>query len=192
MIKVSDAAQQYLKQLLEQQKQPGIAVRMFVTNPGTNEAETCLSYCRVNEELPSDKLIEFPDLRFFIDASSEKYLTDASIEYEESKTGGEIVIKAPNAKQTSATGDSVVDQITAVLETDVNPGLAQHGGFARLIKYDAKEQSATLAFGGGCQGCSQIDVTVKGYVEKTLLEKIPELKSIKDATDHSDLSHAYY
>ena len=192
MIKVSAASQKYLKALLEQQKQPGISVRVFITNPGTPEAETCLSYCRVNEELASDKLIEFADLRFFIDASSEKYLQDATIEYEESDAGGDIVIKAPNAKQASADGGTVQEQINAILENDINPGLAQHGGLARLVKYDEQEQSATLAFGGGCQGCSQIDVTVKGYVEKTLMDKIPEIKSIKDATDHSDLSHAYY
>ena len=47
-------------------------------------------------------------------------------------------------------------------------------------------------FGGGCQGCGMVDATLKGGVEKTLLEQLPQLAGVKDITDHSDRSHAYY
>ena len=50
---------------------------------------------------------------------------------------------------------------------------------------------AILEFGGGCQGCSAVDLTLKQGVEKTLMEKIPELSGVKDVTDHSDTSNAY-
>ena len=49
-----------------------------------------------------------------------------------------------------------------------------------------------LQFGGGCQGCSAVDMTLKGGVEKTLLEQIPQLAGVRDNTDHSDRSQAYY
>ena len=49
-----------------------------------------------------------------------------------------------------------------------------------------------LQFGGGCQGCGMVDVTLKDGIEKTLLEQIPELKSVKDSTDHSVDDNAYY
>jgi Fe/S biogenesis protein NfuA len=51
---------------------------------------------------------------------------------------------------------------------------------------------AVLRFGGGCQGCGQADVTLKEGVEKTLLSRLPELKGIRDVTDHSDSSNAYF
>jgi Fe/S biogenesis protein NfuA len=51
---------------------------------------------------------------------------------------------------------------------------------------------AILQFGGGCQGCSAVDQTLKGGVEKTLLEQIPQLTGVSDTTDHSDTSQAYY
>jgi Fe/S biogenesis protein NfuA len=51
---------------------------------------------------------------------------------------------------------------------------------------------AILSFGGGCQGCAQVDMTLKYGVEETLLKEIPELKGIKDVTDHSDTSNAFY
>jgi Fe/S biogenesis protein NfuA len=193
MIKVTTTAQKYLKDLLSKQDKPGMSVRVFITDPGTSKAETCLSYCRPNQELASDKLLEFNDLRFFIDAASVAYLQDASIDFVENDSGGEIVIKAPNAKMENITTESPINvQINYILDNDINPGLAEHGGFARLVEYDEQTHIAVLAFGGGCQGCSQIDATVKGYVEKTLMDKIPQLKGITDVTDHTDLSHAYY
>lgn len=51
---------------------------------------------------------------------------------------------------------------------------------------------ATLEFGGGCQGCLAVDVTLKSSVEKTLMERIPELKGVRDKTDHTVRDNAYY
>ena len=50
---------------------------------------------------------------------------------------------------------------------------------------------AILEFGGGCQGCSSVSLTLKEGVEKTLMEKIPSLKGVRDVTDHTDTSNAY-
>ena len=49
-----------------------------------------------------------------------------------------------------------------------------------------------LRFGGGCQGCGMVDVTLKDGVEKTLLEQIPQLKEVRDVTDHTVKENAYY
>ena len=55
-----------------------------------------------------------------------------------------------------------------------------------------KDKYVVLQFGGGCQGCGMVDVTLKEGIEKTLLEKIPELNGVKDITDHSENENAYY
>ena len=51
---------------------------------------------------------------------------------------------------------------------------------------------AVLKFGGGCQGCGMVDVTLKEGIEKTLLEKVPQLKRVTDETDHSVTENAYF
>ena len=51
---------------------------------------------------------------------------------------------------------------------------------------------AVLKFGGGCQGCASVDVTLKDGVERTLMEKLPQLEGVHDVTDHTDRSHSYY
>src|SRR3546814_13864267 len=68
------------------------------------------------------------------------------------------------------------------LQTEINPGLASHGGQVTLIDV-VEEGIAVLQFGGGCQGCGQADVTLKEGIEKTLLARIPELKGVRDVTD---------
>ena len=54
------------------------------------------------------------------------------------------------------------------------------------------ENIAVLQFGGGCQGCGMVDVTLKDGIEKTLIDQIPEVKAVKDLTDHSINDNAYY
>ena len=69
--------------------------------------------------------------------------------------------------------------------------LAAHGGEVSLIEV-TEDQFAVLRFGGGCQGCSAVDMTLKDGVEKTLLQQIPQLAGVRDTTDHTDRSQAYY
>jgi Fe/S biogenesis protein NfuA len=78
-----------------------------------------------------------------------------------------------------------------VLYNEINPGLAAHGGVVSLVEV-TPESEAVLQFGGGCQGCSAVDLTLKGSVETTLLERVPELSAVKDMTDHSVTENAYY
>jgi Fe/S biogenesis protein NfuA len=68
--------------------------------------------------------------------------------------------------------------------------LASHGGQVSLV--EVSDQQAVLRFGGGCQGCSMLNVTLRDGVEKTLLERLPELKGVRDVTDHTDTANAYY
>ncbi len=63
--------------------------------------------------------------------------------------------------------------------------------FVSLVEFN-NENEAVLQFGGGCQGCGMVDVTLKDGIEKTLIEQIPEVKAVKDLTDHSIDDNAYY
>lgn len=83
------------------------------------------------------------------------------------------------------------DKINYILYNEVNPGLAAHGGEVSLVEV-TDDGYAILRFGGGCQGCSAVDLTLKNGVEVALMDKLPELKGIRDITDHTDRTQAYY
>ena len=190
-ITITDSAQTYLNGLLEKQKVEGIGVRLFVSQPGTTYAETCLAYCRPGEEKPGDECVECDGFNAHLDQPSLPYLEGALVDFVADKLGGQLTIKAPKAKQPAIAFDGPVEQqIVEILTTEINPSLAAHGGEVRLIKVE--EEFAILQFGGGCQGCSAVDMTLKDGVEKTLLEQIPELRGVRDVTDHTQREKAYY
>ena len=110
--------------------------------------------------------------------------------FAEDKFGGQLTIRAPNSRLPNINDDSPVeDKVNYLLYNEINPSLASHGGVVSLS--EMSDGFAVLEFGGGCQGCSAVDLTLKEGVEKTLMEKIPELKGVRDVTDHTDTSNAY-
>lgn len=192
MIEISAAAQSYLQELLSKQEDGDVAIRVFVAQPGTAQAETCIAYCRPGEEQEGDVAVQYEGFRAWFEGRSEPYLVDAVVDYSEDQMGGQLTIKAPNARVPSVGPDSPLeDRVNYVLYNEINPGLAAHGGVVSLVEI-TPEKAAVLQFGGGCQGCSAVDITLKHSVETTLLERIPELSSILDQTDHSVTENAYY
>ncbi len=188
---ITDSAQEYLAELLAKQDCDGIAIRMFVANPGTPQAETCIAYCRPGEEQEGDVKVELEKISAFFEERSLPFLEDAKVDYSPDRMGGQLTIRAPNSKMPQVNDDSPIeDRINYVLYNDINPGLASHGGNVSLREY-TEDHFAVLEFGGGCQGCSAVDMTLKEGVEKTLMEKIPGLAGVRDVTDHTDTSHAY-
>lgn len=191
-ITITEAAHDYLAELLEKQNTTGIGIRVFITQPGTPYAETCIAYCKPGEEKPDDVAIALKRFTAWIDGVSEPFLEDALVDYATDRMGGQLTIKAPNAKVPMVNEDSPLNErINYYLQTEINPGLASHGGQVTLIDV-VEEGIAVLQFGGGCQGCGQADYTLKEGIEKTLLERIPELKGVRDVTDHSNRENAYY
>ncbi len=189
-ITITESAQKYLADLLAKQDCEGIGIRMFVSDPGTPKAETCIAYCRPGEEKEDDTVMELDGFKAHFGQRSLPFLEDAKVDYSDDKFGGQLTIRAPNSRMPQVNDDSPVeDKINYVLHNDVNPGLASHGGMISLE--EVVDDVAILRFGGGCQGCGMVDVTLKEGVEKTILEKIPELKGIRDVTDHSDRSQSY-
>lgn len=189
---ITESAQEYLLGLLSKQNCEGIGIRMFVSNPGTAQAETCIAYLRPGEEKEDDVRVPLNGFDAWFESKSIPYLDEAKVDYSPDRMGGQLTIRAPNSKMPKITDDSSLeDKINYVLFNEVNPGLASHGGNVSLVEV-TDDQYAVLKFGGGCQGCSAVDLTLKEGVEKTLIEKVAGLKGVKDATDHTDTSQAYY
>ena len=77
-----------------------------------------------------------------------------------------------------------------MIDKKINPGLAMHRGFVSLL--EVKENIAYISFGGGCQGCGLIDVTMKQGVEVTIQEAVPQIKQVLDTTDHTGGTNPYH
>ena len=192
MIEITESAQDYLVELLSKQDTPDIGIRIFITDPGTPTAETCLAYCKPGEEQEDDERVDYGRFICWVDQRSIPFLEEALVDYAADRMGGQLTIKAPNSKVPKVSDDSPLeDKVNYILHSQVNPGLAAHGGMVNLVEL-VDEEIAILQFGGGCQGCGMVDMTLKDGVEKTLLEQLPQLKAVRDITDHSQTENAFY
>lgn len=91
---ITDAAQEYIAELLA--KQGGeVNIRVFVADPGTPKAESCVAYCRPGEEEADDLPLELKGFKAFIEARSLPFLEEALIDYAKDRFGGQLTIKAP-------------------------------------------------------------------------------------------------
>ena len=189
---ITPSAQEYLADLLSNQEEDTSGIKIFVSEPGTPRAETCIAYAKDDEDFSDYRIIEEFKFNLYLEEKSIDFLKDAEVDYSPDKFGGTLTIKAPNAKLPQISEDaSIEDKINYVLYSEINPGLASHGGEVSLIEVE-NEETAILQFGGGCQGCGMVDLTLKDGVEKTLLEQVEGLKNVKDVTDHSYRENAYY
>ncbi|MEH6557085.1 MAG: Fe-S biogenesis protein NfuA [Oceanicoccus sp.] len=192
MLTITESAQDYLAELLAGQDDDVLGIRMFVNGPGTPKAETCIAYCREADLEESDLIVSYEKFSARFELRSIPFLEDAFVDYAKDRMGGQLTIKAPNAKLPQVNADSPLeDRINYVLYNEVNPSLASHGGEVSLLEV-TEDKVAILQFGGGCQGCGMVEATLKDGVEKSLMEQVPELTAVRDTTDHSDTSQAYF
>ena len=192
MISISDTAQAHFCKLLEKQE-PDTNIRVFVVNPGTPSAECGVSYCPPDAVESTDTTLEFNGFDAVVDAESAPFLSEAEIDFVTDQMGSQLTLKAPNAKARKVDDDAPLEErINYMIEAEINPQLAGHGGKVMLMEITDKGE-AILQFGGGCNGCSMVDVTLKDGIEKQMLAQFSgELTAVKDATEHEAGEHSYY
>ena len=191
IVEITEGAQKHFTGLLSSQDD-GTGIRVFVVNPGTPHAECGVSYCPPDAVEKDDLKIELDAFNAYIDYDSIPYLEEAKIDYQTDDMGGQLTLRAPNAKARKVDDDApAIDRIRYLLESEINPQLASHGGQVSLAEFTEKG-IAVLKFGGGCQGCGMVDETLKNGVEKTLMEKVSEVKGVQDITEHDQGENPYY
>lgn len=192
MISISKSAQGHFRELLSQQPE-GTNIRVFVVNPGMANAECGVSYCPPDSVEDSDTRLTFEGFDAVVDAQSAPFLEDAEIDFVEQDLGSQLTLKAPNAKARKVADDApLIERLEYKIQAEINPQLASHGGQVMVTEV-TEDGYAILQFGGGCNGCSMVDVTLKEGIEKQLLEEFPgELSGVRDVTEHTHGEHSYY
>lgn len=139
-----------------------------------------------------------------VPSDSLERLRGARLEFSE-EGGGGLVMVNPNVPSPAEIAPGVPEEILAlglegplavqaiaVLESDVNPSIASHGGRADLVAIDEDKGIAYLALSGGCQGCAMSRQTLSNGIEVMLKEQIPQLTDIIDVTDHAVGENPFY
>ncbi|MBP6299366.1 MAG: NfuA family Fe-S biogenesis protein [Arenimonas sp.] len=185
MIEITETAQTHFRHLLQNQGSDAVGIRVSALNPGTATADARLEFAEQGDLLGDEWQIECEGFTLFVDAHSIPFLNSAHIDITHSGTGTQLVIRAPHIKGSVPNIESpLAEQVIWLIDSEINPQLAAHKGKVSLDSIDA-DNVVYLRFGGGCHGCSMVDITLKQGVEKTIIDKIPQITAVRDATDHA-------
>jgi Fe/S biogenesis protein NfuA len=191
MIQISESAQSHFRRLIEREALPGLGVRLSAMHPGTPRADVRLEFAEPHDLQGDEWAVDCQGFTLWLDAGSVQYLDGAEIDYTTQATGGQLQIRAPKIKgEVPAESASLVERVLWLVEHEINPQLAQHKGHVSVKEVTA-EGVVLLNFGGGCHGCGMADVTLKQGIEKTLMEKVPGVTAVRDATDHASGTAPY-
>ena len=191
MIQIGTEAQVHFRRLLEQQGVPGMGVRLKVVRPGTAQADCQLEFCEPGDLAGDEWIVECDGFNLYVESASTGWLEDAQIDFQRNPTGGQLTIKAPHIKGRVPGADAgAVERIQHVIDAEINPSLASHGGRVSLVALEA-DGVAVLRFGGGCHGCGMVDVTLREGIERTLRARVPEVTGVRDVTDHASGESPY-
>ena len=191
MLTVTPVARDYFGKLLDDQPE-GTQLRLSVANPGSPRADVSLNFCPPGEEQARDEPIDCGAFTLFVSEAGRDSLEGAMIDFETSETGGELSIRAPGLRGQQPNDDAPLhERVAWVLESRINPMVASHGGVVSLVEV-TDDRDVLLRFGGGCHGCGMVDVTLKQGIETQIRELLPEVRNVRDATDHTTGENPYY
>jgi Fe/S biogenesis protein NfuA len=196
VLTVSDAALEIVLGVRANEDDPeGTALRVAITGSSMSEYTYALDLVPVAELADTDVRTEQAGLVVAVPADSVDNLRGAVLDTPANSAAGGLVIRNPNTPDPLAgldldlSGD-LPDKVRTVLEQAVNPALASHGGFATLVGVD--DTRVFISMGGGCQGCAMSRMTLTEGIQKMLIDALPEITEVIDATDHSAGENPFY
>lgn len=173
-----------------------LVLRVEITGSRGREYVYDLSFATVEEIAEGHLTYDVGDLRVAIEAGSAERLQGAELDLPSTGDQGGLVIRNPNAPDPFA-GMSIElegelpEKVTQLLDDQVNPMLASHGGFAQLVGVD-DDNNVYVNMGGGCQGCAASALTLRAGIRKSIMDAIPEVTDVIDATDHDSGENPFY
>ena len=100
----TDSAANKVKQLIAEEGNPNLKLRVFVTGGGCSGFSYGFTFDeRVNED---DTIVDNGDVTLLVDAMSIQYLSGSEVDYEQGLMGSRFVVQNPNATSTCGCGSS--------------------------------------------------------------------------------------
>jgi len=139
------------------------------------------------EQIADDLVIEADGITLYVQPRDARYLDGIEIHFAE-QDGDQSGLEFRNPNPLWF--DQRAEAVHRILAEQVNPAIAAHGGVVSLL--EVRDSTAFVEFGGGCQGCGMVAVTLKQGVEVAVFEQVPGIDRIVDTTDHDSGDNPYY
>ncbi|MCC6174353.1 MAG: iron-sulfur cluster assembly accessory protein [Chloroflexi bacterium] len=187
MVNVTDAARQKVQEIMDAQGMSGRgAIRIGINGRGPGGFNYSMALEEDARPEPGDTVQDEGSFRVIADEATVPKLRGSTVDFVGQLVGGGFRIDNPN----SPWDDPIAAEIQQLIDSQINPGVATHGGFVELL--DVKENNVYVKMGGGCQGCGMASVTLKQGVEQVIRQQFPQIVSVIDTTDHAGGTNPYY
>ena len=175
----------YLKNLIKAEGNKSLIIYLSVLYPQTEHAHVNVTYCKKSDVNIHDIKLNIHNLSIYVDHSSSQLLNESIIDFRNEQ----LLINAPNIYKKKHS--NIKEQIKNLFENEINVMLSQHGGFVELVSLE-NDDTITIKFHGGCQGCGMVGYTLNNYIEKIIKKHFPCIKKINDITPHNIKDNSYY
>lgn len=195
LVTVTDAARAVILEMRSAEPEgEGLALKIDVVGEGASDYLYELTFAPLAGAAPGDAVGHSAELAVVVPEAAVDKLRGATLDHIE-PTG--LVLRNPNrprptvqASGTTHLAGSVEERIRQLLDGEINPMLAQHGGFAALERVEG--DTAFMTMGGGCQGCGLAQLTLTEGIKATVENTIPEITNVIDITDHAAGDNPFY
>ncbi len=182
MLTFTEIAKERVHHFIEAQRSQGVGALRIAGN----RAEQRLWLVKGEDKRPDDQVISVDGFDVYLDPLSAGNLEGATVDFVEGvmQSGFRVYYPSPTWD------DPVAQRVQEVIDRQINPGVAGHGGNVTLE--GVENGVAIIRFGGGCHGCGAADLTLKQGIDRILKENVPEVVGVQDATDHDTGTNPYY
>jgi Fe/S biogenesis protein NfuA len=196
MITFTDRARDMVSSFLGEGADANQVLRIRAGGPRTAPTFD-LTLVDAAERTDDEREVDGGGFSVFVKEDDVPVLEGATVDYVErvNESGFEVrpadgAVPTPGARETRGepTG-AIAERVREVLDAQVNPTIAAHGGLISLIDVEATEIYVEMS--GGCQGCALSRMTLRQGVERMLREAVPELTAVHDITDHASGENPY-
>ncbi len=186
MLRFTEVAHAKILELLAGDGRQGSALRFAISGRMGGVFQYRLAFMKPEERAPDDVVVEAHGFQVVVDPRSAPYLGGTVVDYIETPEQSGFKIDNPNPLW----NDPLAAAVQRLLDEEINPAVASHGGFVHLL--DLRDGVAYVELGGGCQGCGMAQVTLKRGVEARIREALPDVRQVVDTTDHAGGTNPYY
>ena len=184
-IELTEAARQQFVGFLAAEEQDGLAIYLAIRGYGPHGFRYELDIADPSQ-VDDAIAVDFDGFRMLVDRGSAAKLDGVVIDFLVRGLESGFHFDNPNSRW----DDPVAQAVQEVLDAQVNPTVASHGGYVELL--DVRGDAAYISLGGGCHGCGMADVTLKQGIEVAITGAVDEIERVLDTTDHAAGENPYY
>jgi len=191
VVTFTEEAKAHVVAFLAEQSGP-LAVRIEVLDSSPLAPQYDLALIEESEKESNDQVYEQGGFEVVVPRASVDLLQGATVDWVESMQGSGFKVENPNIVpigEGMAEGP-LADRVKHVIEMQVNPAIASHGGSVTLI--EVRDDVVYLEMMGGCQGCGMAAVTLAQGIRRIIMESVPDVRDIVDVTNHDAGDNPYY